>query len=345
MKSSALVLIAVALAAGSADAAPQRYSAKKGPRAIAPACTLTTPICGLQGYDPRPPASGGTYNAPAICTTNDSRADVVKRAFATAPANLQKEICNLDAIFIVDGDFSWGFWENPTTRPSPNGGAPRLFVGIQRDVLTQDLATYKQKVLDKVLQGHVPSGVKYNVPNSTADQTIVAVLAHEVGHIKWHRENIYSTLRCYYPTFVDGSPGPGGPPGPAWQKNTLPASVSRLFHPEPGSNDAPGGAAPGRGIKPPHAGNLNPADVRAYFAGGFASAFAAISPEEDFVETYTLRALMNSNPPPTVSIGFGMGGGAPVGIPPKLGEPGHDPLKAKFDCIDSLPGPSLARRR
>jgi len=109
---------------------------------------------------------------------------------------------------------------------------------------------------------------------------VLALLAHEVGHIKWHREPIYFTLACYKARFADASWATFN--ASAWNRWT-PLGLDKLEDHRAG------------GPKKPRFVNSN--DELKAIHKEFATALAADSPEEDFVETYKLRVLANAGLP------------------------------------------------
>jgi hypothetical protein len=246
-------------------------------------------VCELSGYLPEP------YSPPRGTCPARQQSDVVavQRAFGIAPEGLKREICGLTKLFVTDGDFSWGVWENPLDQTT-EARKPDTYVGMSRQVIASDLKSYLDSTLEAVLIGRNP-----NINHSVSDVDDegsralagLSVLAHEVGHIKWHRDNIYSSLPCYYGAFIFQDQEK------SWMRGQgLTNSIARRWHPGPDNAAASGGASHARGVPhPKQQRDLPPGLVRQIYEGGFASAFASLSPEEDFVETYVFSALKSSS--------------------------------------------------
>ena len=45
-------------------------------------------------------------------------------------------------------------------------------------------------------------GTSTAIKNNKVYLGILGALAREIGHIKWHRDSIYSSLPCYYDKFM-----------------------------------------------------------------------------------------------------------------------------------------------
>jgi hypothetical protein len=179
-----------------------------------------------------------------------------------------------------------------------------------------------------VFENTTPSGLTPNhtVKNDSSSLGLLAVLAHEIGHLKWHRDNIYASLSCYYDNFVG--------PSNSWNADQLLAqSVVRFWHPpfdDPDAAGAPGKRASHAVAAPdPHTPGLNRGQVRSLYAMGFVSAIAGISPEEDFVETYAVLTVLNTRvgTSPTISLSISGGMSINIAVP-------NDRSQSKRDCIE-----------
>jgi hypothetical protein len=294
-----------------------------------PPCTTVSVqglICETTTYDP----NSGTYSAPN-CTSTTNYNSVVGAAYDSAPWKVKQELCNLTKIVIQTdpGASSWGYWENPNTKPSA-GTRFNSYVGIRSDKTTSKLKQVLDDNFTATFKNTTPHGLTpaHTVTSDSPSLGLLAVLAHEIGHLKWHRDNIYASLGCYYGKFVGQ--------GNSWTADQLLVqSVKRLWH--PGFDDANAGGASGRRAThanaqapDPHAANLTPADVRKLYTMGFVSAIAGISPEEDFVETYALLTLLNVRGVTAPTISLSITGGMSVNIPDSSSQ-------SKRDCI----GPAL----
>jgi len=246
-------------------------------------------------------------------------------AFNAAPQFFKDRLCKLNGIFInragcngnepntcnlSDGDVannSWGF------RKYPSG---ERYIAISlglwnyhpcqapRIVCVPPFQTYETRLTQAVLKtlSPTPVPIQFSASSNTAAMTVLATLAHEYGHIYW------------FDSFVidpnTGAPNPGGP-----------ADTTRFcsggFYPL-GSWPFPVDLPPGRWLSfgeilnqaPPSdvlqlPGLLSPRHLseaaarlhNIYSNGRWASALAAFSPHEEFVETFELFVLRNATPP------------------------------------------------
>jgi len=69
--------------------------------------------------------------------------------------------------------------------------------------------------------------------------------------------------------------------------------------------------------------------LKSIYTGGFVTALASANPEEDFVESYSIRAVMEACPTCIFNIMIG-GGGNTIQINSDGGNP---VLKSKLDCV------------
>jgi hypothetical protein len=275
---------------------------------------ITDRICPLSA-DFNPELTGTNYKAPA-CSGDASydQVSLIQNGFDMAPAQLKEEICNLKKIFVFAGDYSFGLWENPKGNPPqiPQDSPPGSYVAISSAVIGKTLSEEEDEILQDL---GVRPRLQVSHVDAPADASralaMLAIMAHEIGHIKWHRDNIASSLLCYPTAFVNNSWEPGSVNyGNRWT----------AFGQETGMRK--------HGISSPKSANLNPAMLRRIYAGGFASAFAAVSPEEDFVETYKLMILRHS---PLERLQLNVPGGM---IDVKNNS--NDRLNAKVSCVSPL---------
>jgi hypothetical protein len=323
------------------------------------ACTDVRPlVCPLPltvHYDPATNVNATTrlYTPPPIdkCTSAGELGDVVQNAFRLAQGKLQDEICALTKIFIVS-DYSWGFWENPANDQTPNGEKPRSFVAIELSLLSKTLDEVEDGYLRTVLRQGAGANLSHSVTNAGTGTPAaikknriylgtLGVLAHEIGRIKWHRDNIYSSLPCYYDKFAQ----------PSWSKPELLAFYKRTWVPPSPNNDVSGNIAHANhgGMRVPHPNDstLTIGDVRKIYdtrnpvIDGFVTAFAASSPEEDFAETYRIVALKTNRQFSNLKMNLS---GPGLGNPIAVLEQRNPVVTAKMSCVsDSLFGPNLLR--
>lgn len=239
-----------------------------------------------QYYDP------AQYNedySPPTCQSTASYKTAVQAAFTAAPPGVQAEICKLKKIIVQTyptNTYSWGFWENPYTKPQ---GQQDSYVGIRSDSFNLTLAQ-EEDATEKNVLSRTPLMFAHQ-SNGSAALGLLAVIAHEIGHIIWHRDNVYlpnSRLPCYLESFI-GTTSPK-----SWKRDQgLNQTLTRSWHPPPSDNAAAGNAdypvktGPNPIRRPPATGSK----LSDLIKTGFVTPFAAVSPEEDFVETYKLVAV------------------------------------------------------
>jgi len=257
-------------------------------------------VCETGSYNP---PNGGSYSPPTCTSTSNGNKTAVGNAFDLAPVKVKLELCALKNIIIQTDSTAvpMGFWENPLTK-STSGGRPNSYILIRSDSTTSNLKKVLNDNFTSVFKNTTPNGLNpdHTVTPDSVSLGLLAVLAHEVGHIKWHRDNIYSSLGCYYDNFVGANN--------AWKADgQLATSVVRPWHPDfadPNAGGPPNQRAShtDNQAPDPHASGLNPGQVRNLYTKGFVSAVAGISPEEDFVETYALLTILNVSTPPMIKL-------------------------------------------
>jgi hypothetical protein len=267
---------------------------------------LTTPFSPGPG-SLLPPTSSNSPDG------HDYAADL-GNVFNAASPGFQQTLCSLDRVYInavpcstpADCfDDSWGWWQS--IRTTPNGRVVALSANLWREA---SYSRYETDLTQSILpssgvtysnaQSCSPPGVCRPIDNLTT--ALLAALAHEVGHIGWYVvvHPLDPVSFCGGKFFVNSWVLPINRP-PLWrhlltlaQRNTLRnAGEWRHSHKYPPhiekiDNPLPGDPAPNQSIY----GLLAPTQP-------WASLFAAMSPDEDFVETYKFKVLTTANPPLT----------------------------------------------
>lgn len=261
-------------------------------------CVTAEKICRLKaGFNPE---TGSSPVCDEAQQTSRARGRAGARAFANtfvkpiqdavalAPDKAYADFCAIDKYFIVSANkpwSSWGLWENPSNAAyAKSPGKNNSYIAISEDVFKSGISALEQKLQNGVVKG---SAIKYSANTKGADLKTLAVLstlAHEMGHIQWHKYQdksgtIFRELGCYKDTFLRES----------WDESQSQEALKRLWTPY---NDK--GRSEHKNSSIPHPGDsqaMNPSEVRKILDGGFISAFAAVSPEEDFVETYKVLVL------------------------------------------------------
>jgi hypothetical protein len=265
-------------------------------------CTATQveeKVCELEeGYRPDVfRTEDGEYVRPR-CTAN--RVPEFKRRVrelysqADLPVTFKNELCKLRQIFVLPNTNeyteSWGKYEDPrfpqngSKRREPNYGDGSSYVFLVRHLTGRQVHDAADDRLVRLSEGirklkpshqHGERGGRRKDPHQLA---LLMVLAHEIGHIKFHRP---ADLVQVSPCFLDAIRDPswattGDAPGARW----------RDFGSETGEHTTRNGR------RPPKPSEVTDKEtLKAIYTGGFANALASASAEEDFVETYTLAVL------------------------------------------------------
>jgi hypothetical protein len=222
---------------------------------------------------------------------------LLARAYELAPEYVQARLCRLTQLFVTHdietGWGSWGFWEAPD-RPPGTG----IFIGISESFLagTMTLDALEASVLDKLRRKkrEDDDAPRFRFPKGGGDEpaddpalATLAVLAHELGHILLARTNadgIYPNHprrrvvaapvdACFATAFL----------GQSWDRRQFQQSMRRWV---PFGNPAKNRTK--RGVDAS-------STKKIYDGGHFVGAFAAISPEEDLIETYKYKVLADAN--------------------------------------------------
>jgi hypothetical protein len=228
--------------------------------------------------------------------------DDLQTAFGAAPSFLQTRLCGLNGVYVTP-TASWGY------RNSVN---KQRYVAIPAALWSEGTAarrtpkSYKDYEND-IVRGLLPSwaGLQYQPdpggPANSGITTILAALAHEVGHVLWYDIYVPTPRTAMQPgNFCNGKFYTESwddlgdtPPSNRWRKFGLVSGAHK-------SNDvqiddiknAPPGQR-GKKVAVIYRTHGTPAP-----RGRWANLFAAFSPEEDFVETFKLFVLQRANNDP-----------------------------------------------
>jgi len=253
-------------------------------------------------YDPStrvPPPAGAPVGQPFAADLND--------AFAIAPPAFQVRLCGLDGVYIdqtacnSDAEClgrAWGFRQR-----NPTSGQGR-YIGIPA-ALWNGRPVYSE-LAERILHALIPlNSAHYSRANPGADtfaMTVLAALAHEYGHVRWYdvidpgRVGAHSIGAFCGSQFFSGWATVSQQPN--WRE--LQTYSHRQTHPRAADHHRTGGhvadvdAALGN---PLVAGDL--LDQLYEPAAPWPDFFAAISPDEDFVESYKFKVLTTGATPLT----------------------------------------------
>jgi hypothetical protein len=224
----------------------------------------------------------------------------LQKAYDSAPAFFKAQLCQLDGIFVDPSrSYSWGYRENTTNQSLRR----RKYVGLSM-VLWQggnhasNFTTYETGVLTALLG---VLGPQYTLAHQNGPEvTVLGLLAHEMGHILWWDKIISADktriLSC-------ANPPPGGKK--IFHKHSWFSSTINMRYPQFHyfGLDIQGNVAYNHPVRNDVQQDILsnqsqvPSDIVDIYSDEWASVFATVSPDEDFVETYELVVLTSGSPP------------------------------------------------
>jgi hypothetical protein len=317
------------------------------------------------GYDPKtfedPPATDDAL--PGVVETD------LRSAFRIAPKYFQQDVCALDGVFVTQAacdngdprnlcfDSSWGFrspydankgkryiaislsnWTagHPLRKADPRYGAHKTdFRHAQRltEYSTIQLNTLLKKLNNLTWKAPPKFDSKFGGDDAAnaSGMTVLAVLAHELGHVRWydwvepvpgldHPSNydLNLLMKCVPDGFFQGSwqavaayqnEAFAAPRWLAFGDTANPALVNHANGPPisdfvtPGQQ-APEGSQPKADMYPPRRGGNQQivalaASLNDLYGDNrpWASLLGSLSPTEDLVETYVLSVLTQTSTP------------------------------------------------
>jgi len=250
------------------------------------------------GYTPYPGLATPDPNGNATLVNEDPYLSSLCLAYNAAPSKFKAQLDGLKATYIDKtctagarcSSTSWGF------RPP---GTQDTYIALSAGLWDGDVPTYSQfeyLVCSNLLGTTCPIPAGGTAPNpgiqpnaDTQTMTIVAVLAHELGHLTW----VVGNMEFY------SCPGQGKFSDISWNKTDL---LQRYHQFGIQSGNTPkAGKQKNDIITDIASGVQNTIDKdldQIYKDDNWASLFATVDMDEDFVETYKLRVLttLTSNP-------------------------------------------------
>lgn len=361
MKSPVLMLLAALVFASSARAQPQCNAHFTTP--CPGGFDFRSLICNMKSYDPikfNPHMTPDSQYTPPMCDSANVPAqnlkDRLKDAYDLAPASVKAKLCKLDQVFVTtDSSYTTsareplGIWEAPA-----RGG--KVYIAIPDHILTSasSLADEENGILARLLTDpkapgrSLPSFRSNNAPAKTPAAAILAVLAHELGHILLADGNLDGAGAshprpcsapkdtCFLHNFL-------GPPNGTtlWNRAHFHRNMRRWvgFGATNGNtylNTDVNFSAIKNQINDPTRDMDSTARVRKIYLAGLASVFAAVSPEEDFVETYKYKVLAaardSSGASIDLSLDYPSGSPTTIDVLSPLRTPAGD-LGRKISCV------------
>ena len=251
----------------------------------------------LSGYNPDPSQAGGksapvgTTGVPAsICTT-------LRAAYNAADQSLKDDLDHLTNTFILNGcsdsTCSWGYVDKIS------GNGTHRYIGLSSALWAADGTpiTYSQ-LYTQIAGALIPGADGRPVSMQAAPDGpslpslgLIAALSHEMGHIEWWDKGIQNLNTCSDPlthanTNFSSIAWSNAPNTPSWrgfgagdvQSSNLDGLSINGLREEAGEEDEDGY-------------DLND-DLIKLYQGRWPSVFAIVSPDEDYVETYTLMQVV-----------------------------------------------------
>ena len=295
----------------------------------------------------KPPAPGTVGTGPGqVPPLPDTAVTDIHAAFAVAPSFFKTELCNLSNIYIdtIVGSvnpIAWGIWERLYPDP-PDPNVPRIKeIGISALVWSTlktaaaegkaPYSVYENYILAALLTPPPPIATQWMNGNSNTtpdnalfytaspdpapttpnEMAILGILAHEMGHIIWWEKRVrdkkcsVSGLKDYFHKY-------------SWSANQVAHGFHRFGRETLGNRtkDRPDNEDVASDL---HYGDYPYANadqfLKTIYNGEWASLFATVSPDEDFVETYKLWVLTdagNSQPLQQLQITIPDPGGQPA---------------------------------
>jgi hypothetical protein len=254
-------------------------------------CDATNPVPFLSrvymltDYVPNPPIHNslpvGMQPVPdPYCTS-------LTNAYNSALPAVQRQLNNITATFITTCTVSncapeWGLIDRQS---NPQNTYVALSSGLWRGGAVPKYSAFEGMVTTRLLGASIPNFSVTPVPD-TSDITILAAIAHELGHIKWWQYKVETTAcanppKGSQPFFADHSWGHNRPATPLFQP----------FGQEWPGNTPAGGVDKDQ-LKRDLGKTQEYQDLATIYNGEWAGVFGTVSPDEDFVEVYKMALLL-----------------------------------------------------
>jgi hypothetical protein len=338
-------------------------------------------ICNMAAFDTKDfnplTTTDANYHSPKCDQVNTSIANIgiMKDAYKLAPDNVKSALCQLTRVFVTtdhtytnpsDRREALGIWE------SHGRGDGGVYIAIPDQLLSSasSLADEENNVLGRLLlpqssspypSGHsLPMFANVGSASATPAAAVLAVLAHELGHVLLSDTHADGTGgeghnhprqchnlpkdKCFESAFL-GRPGENR----GWDKVVFHQRMRRWtdfanhngnIYQNPAFRFS--NVVSDLTSTPTHPSNDADAtrDMYAIYHGrSFTSLFATVSPEEDFVETYKYAALAAAADPAGNKLGLDIT--FPAGVEHVIDAvrtPSAE-LGEKIRCVNSLASP------
>jgi hypothetical protein len=275
---------------------------------------------------------------------------VLCRAGASPPAGVTPDI-GLDLVYVIGSGTSEGWWHQTSA-----GGHQRIVELSSTSLWSSNYSRYETDLTQSLLP---LSGITYSGANidGVAGMALLAALAHEVAHIRWYEWGLSNPASYCGGGFFkgwDASKTRFQPPpvasGGYYREFLNPAARNKVRPTPPPPPPGPphqgypyfhalgGGPQIDDVDNAPHGASQNAVLHKLLWPLGtslWPSLFAALSPDEDFVETYKLKVLLAASPPLN-SVSLAIPPFMPLNIPQELAAGSRPMLSTKLTCISSF---------
>lgn len=317
--------------------------------AIYGACDVSGSSCD----HPPLPSAANQINLPSTALAD------IEAAFSIAPNFFQKELCDLDHIYIDTykqsmNPTAWGIRErlypaDPLVPRTKHVGISATVWSTLAGSSSPPYTTYENYLFNALLAPVLPAAANWvsnfsysaspdpassSSPSNANAVAMLALLGHEMGHIIWWDKNVQTITKCTKATRPQFSLY-------SWPSGNVAHGFRRLGQQDAGNHTSEGPdlqtiALDLRFDSPPNSRNYPSAfaDLRTiYGSGNWASLFATVSVDEDFIETFKLWVLTDTtDAPPREPITA-----LYVTLPPPVTTPPTPP--APIDIISRLKSP------
>jgi hypothetical protein len=329
MKSSALIPLAVLVVAYSAqsaespDPAGPPVSHFQGSCESDPEGTKFASKACYTIYDPGQAGFGASYRPP-ICDKSHAvtayQKEVLAKAYSRAPDYVKAKLCRLTQLFVrshVGPWGSWGFWEGPD-RPPGKGVYIAISARELRRASEKSVAEAENEITGELLglsdrgRHHRPRLARLRtVAPPDPPLTVLAALAHELGHVLLADSNTDGTNARHPRRKVSGPPQSAcfetAFLGLSWDAERFHRHMRRWvdfgkqYHNRPVNPHLEFNLNRLRAaVREGKVGAANDAIRDVYRSAEFLSFNAAVNPWEDVVDVYKYKVLADTMPNLTI---------------------------------------------
>jgi len=291
----AIILTGACFACAPISTAPIPPAPPPPPLACDPQPFLSIAYMLPAGFEPDPNKNQTlpSSNTPVV----DPYKTDLGKAYCLAAPPFQQQLLGLTAVYIDQSPCaacvtkSWGLRE----RYHQNQTYVALSSGLWTNGVVPNYSAFEDSVVIPALLG-AASPITIQANPDTSTMTVLTALVHELGHVKWWQDKVEKKNSC-------ANPPPGSPPYFAdysWPVHDNATPKFQYFgkqrhynphHPHNGGNQPRNGVDKDTLIADLGTPQLNQ-DLSTIYNGQWASIFATVTPDEDFIETYVLVALI-----------------------------------------------------